>query len=356
MSEQALTVQSPHLMPAMRIADAIHRYNALVAYVKELMKDGVDYGAVPGTDKPTLLKPGAEKLTTFFGLTPRFTTIKECEDWTGAQNGGEPFFYYWFRCHLYRGDTLVAEADGSCNSRESKYRWRWVSEEDIPPGWDKDKLKVRKGTVTEFMFAIDKAETGGKYGKPAEYWQQFDDAMKAGTARAVTRKTRSGKELPAKEIDVILYRVPNEDIFSQVNTIQKMAEKRALVAATLLAVNASEFFTQDVEDLDTADFVDATYTVSNGVQAEPKSEPEQEPPQEHTNGNGHQYAEKSDRAKAMFQAVNARTNGYYNATSHMLNAIRVEADDNDWLWPELDDEKAWEQAYNLALAHSRKNK
>jgi hypothetical protein len=43
-------------------------------------------------------------------------------------------------------------------------------------------------------------------------------------------------------------RVPNPDICDQVNTIQKMATKRALIAAVLIAVNASEFFTQDVED------------------------------------------------------------------------------------------------------------
>jgi hypothetical protein len=35
-----------------------------------------------------------------------------------------------------------------------------------------------------------------------------------------------------------------------VNTIQKMAQRRALVAATLIATSASEFFTQDVEDAD----------------------------------------------------------------------------------------------------------
>jgi hypothetical protein len=38
-----------------------------------------------------------------------------------------------------------------------------------------------------------------------------------------------------------------------VNTIQKMAQKRALVAATLIATSASEFFTQDVEDADRSD-------------------------------------------------------------------------------------------------------
>ncbi len=44
-------------------------------------------------------------------------------------------------------------------------------------------------------------------------------------------------------------RVPNAEIADQVNTIQKMAMKRALIGTTLLAVNASEFFTQDVEDM-----------------------------------------------------------------------------------------------------------
>ncbi len=56
--------------------------------------------------------------------------------------------------------------------------------------------------------------------------------------------------MDAWEIDSTLYRVPNEDIASQVNTVQKIGQKRAFVAATLIGVNASEFFTQDIEDLE----------------------------------------------------------------------------------------------------------
>jgi hypothetical protein len=52
------------------------------------------------------------------------------------------------------------------------------------------------------------------------------------------------------DVDTALYRVPNPDGADVVNTIQKMAQKRALVAATLIATSASEFFTQDVEDAD----------------------------------------------------------------------------------------------------------
>ncbi len=39
------------------------------------------------------------------------------------------------------------------------------------------------------------------------------------------------------------------EIFDQINTIQKMAQKRSLVGAVLIATGATEFFTQDLEDL-----------------------------------------------------------------------------------------------------------
>lgn len=125
MEERALTTTTgSYLMPAMEMRQAVGRYNEIVKFVKQLMKPTIHYGVIQGTDKPTLLKPGAEMLTTFFGLTPRFVTVKEIEDWTGQDHGGEPFFYYHHRCQLWRGDIMVAEADGSCNSHESRYRWR----------------------------------------------------------------------------------------------------------------------------------------------------------------------------------------------------------------------------------------
>jgi len=169
-------------------------------------------------------------------------------------------FYYLVRCRLYHGDALVGEADGSCNSRESRYRWRWVPEGDVSPELDKATLKVRGGKVSEYTFAIDEAKTDGKYGKPPEYWQAFKDAVAAGTAKKIKKAASRGRQFDAWEIDMAMYRVPNEDIFSLVNTVLKMAEKRALVAAVLVAVNASEFFTQDMEDLETG-FVDVAARV-----------------------------------------------------------------------------------------------
>jgi hypothetical protein len=261
----------PFYMPAMTLAEAKQRRELFVQFVSECLVENLDYGKVPGSDKPALLKPGAEKLGTLFGLVPTFSLIEKIEDWSGT-NHPEPFFYYFYKCQLWRGGTvMIAEADGSASSAESKYRYRWVLAHDVqilPCGqckrwWPKaaescpvchislvpiTALRSRGGKRSEFAFAIEKAETSGPYGKPLQYWQEWAQAIDSGIAVPVEKPTRNGKMLQAYEMDLSMYRVLNEDIADQVNTIQKMAQKRAYVAAILIATNASEFFTQDVEE------------------------------------------------------------------------------------------------------------
>jgi hypothetical protein len=70
--------------------------------------------------------------------------------------------------------------------------------------------------------------------------------------------------------------------------------------------------------------------------------------------NGHKYDSPQDRAAAMMKAVNDKTNGYYNALPHLLNAIQLELGDSEWHWPAAEDDITWAAAYNLALAHTRK--
>jgi hypothetical protein len=158
-------------MPAATVQMAMERRTVIANFVASVMVQGHDYGKVPGTQKPTLLKPGAEKLCNLFGLSPAFTATKEIEDWTGENHGGEMFFHYAYKCVLTRNGVVVGEGEGSYNSWEKKYRYRTVKDQ----------------------------------------------------------------------------RVPNPDIADQVNTLAKMAQKRALIAATLIACSASEFFTQDQE-------------------------------------------------------------------------------------------------------------
>lgn len=351
MSNDLTTVQKDYLavMPVMDIATSRQRRSQVVEFVKSIMVEDTDFGIIPGTDKATLLKPGAEKLTTFFGLTKKFEIVERVEDWTGEQHGGEPFFYYLYRCQLWRGDLLVAESDGSCNSHESKYRWRWAGEDDIPPYLDRTTLKRRGGTVSEFTFAVDKAETGGKYGKPAEYWQRFKDAIDNGTARKISKKISSGKEYDAWEIGSDVYRIPNDDIASQVNTIQKMAQKRALIAATLLAVNASEFFTQDLEDYVEGDFTPVADTPApkqNGHSA-PAPKPDTKPVRPVPVGSN----DIPNRPQDLLDLVNRRVVVPYDNIFHIQKALQNELGDN-WKWPRPDDTDGWLVAYETAMAHA----
>jgi hypothetical protein len=240
-------------LPAMSLQVALARRSAIVEFTRRIMVKDQDFGEIPGTNKPTLLKPGAEKLCNFFGLEPEFTPIVEDLDWTGAQHGGEAFCYARYRCRLLREGRVVGVGEGSCNSWEAKYRYRWVAEEQVPDHLDRTHLPKRgaRRTLYEFDFAIERAETNGPYGKPAEHWQRFREAIRTGTARQVEKPTRRGNSVAWEiDVDTALYRIPNPDVPDVVNTIQKMAQKRALVAATLIATSASEFFTQDVEDTD----------------------------------------------------------------------------------------------------------
>ena len=68
----------------MSIDAVIERRNLMVEFCQKALLVNTDYGKVPGTEKNTLLKPGAEKLCTFFGYVPRYEPITTTEDWTGA--------------------------------------------------------------------------------------------------------------------------------------------------------------------------------------------------------------------------------------------------------------------------------
>jgi hypothetical protein len=273
----ALELASQDFMPVFDLARAIERRNLLIKFTQSLMTKDVDFGSPGGIEgKPSLLKAGAEKLVTFFGLTPEFITTEEVEDWTGEKHKGEAFFYYRYKCRLTRNGRAVGEGEGSCNTWESKYRYRWVREDFAKNnGYPLEMLVKRGGRISEFDFAVEKAETGGKYGKPAAYWQTFKDAIADGSARQIEKPMGKERKLSkAWEIDAVEFRVPNPDVADQVNTCQKMAQKRALVAAVLIAVNASEFFTQDIEDMDVIDIPGSSVASRHEQQVDPKHQGE----------------------------------------------------------------------------------
>lgn len=164
------------------------------AKVKALLTPIHDFGTIPGTDKPTLLKPGAEKIVKICLCVPRYEIIEAREDYEKG------FFAYTYKCIIRKlgTNTVVDEGIGHCNSLETKYRWRWVYENEIPKAYDKN----------DFPSKSSVSKKGNKY---------------------------------------TLYRIPNDEPYTIVNTIMKMAKKRALVDAALSLGSLSDIFTQDLE-------------------------------------------------------------------------------------------------------------
>lgn len=222
----AIVVQEGRFIaPVADVQTALRRYQAVKDFIGSVLVENVDFGKVPGSDKPVLLKPGAEKMTAFFGFNVRFILSDFVEDWTGKDHNGEPFFYYRYRAQLWRDDQLIAEGDGSCNSWEKKYRYRQA--ERICPSCGKPTI------------IAGKKEYGGG-------WLCFVKKGGCGLKFA---------ENDPKITEQKLGQTKNADPADIVNTLQKMAQKRALVAPVLIATNTSDYFTQDIDD-----FIDATAT------------------------------------------------------------------------------------------------
>ena len=169
------------------ISTTMNKIAQMQAVVQKTLKQGHDFGEVPGTSKPTLLKPGGEKICMLFGLNPEYEFLQVTEDYD------KEFFSYNIRCTLFRNGQPVAQGVGSCNSKEKKYRF------------------INVDTIPENYMGASESFTD-KYGRTK-------------------------------------YKINNPDICSLVNTILKMAKKRAFIDAVLQVASLSEVFTQDLEDM-----------------------------------------------------------------------------------------------------------
>lgn len=230
------------------LAEAQSWYNEFVNFSKSILKPDLDYGIIPGTPKPSLYKPGAEKLRFVYGLSAEQECIEKMLDLD------RPYVDYTYRCTIKtKHGQILAQCEGSCNSMEPKFGFAWKTIDKLPEGIDVSKIPSRTGRkrITEYDFTIQKAETSGPYAKSQAYWDKWKASIESGAAKKYMVH-RFGKDMFEWEMyeTVMLYRIPHPNIVSLKNTIMKMAQKRAFVGAILLATGASEFYTQDIEDME----------------------------------------------------------------------------------------------------------
>jgi len=182
------------------------------AQEKAMVKD-VDYGVIPGTDKPTLYKPGSEKLGVLFQLDVQLENEKT---W-----GPGDHLTVMSRATVFHAPTgsRLGYGEGLCTTRERKYAVRKLERACPACG----KAAVIKG----------KAEYGGGW----LCWKKRDGCG---------AKYQDGDpDIEGQEVGEI----ENPDLPDLWNTVVKMAEKRARVDAVLAVTGASALFTQDAEDM-----------------------------------------------------------------------------------------------------------
>ena len=164
--------------------------------MESVMKDGEHYGVIPGCgNKKTLLKPGAEKILSTFGIA----VDPMVEDLSGTDE-----IRYRVKCNLTSGGAFIGAGIGECSSNEEKYKWK-------KPTCDQE-------------------------------WEATDESR---------RRTKWFKGYQGnKPYEVKQIRTEPSDV---ANTILKMGKKRAMIDGTLTATAASDIFVQDLEDVEVPD-------------------------------------------------------------------------------------------------------
>lgn len=207
MSNELSKVDNKELSPiAFKMVSIKENAELLHSLMKEIMKDGEHFGVIPGTNKPSLYKSGAEKLCFTFRLAPTFSFQMR-----SLENGHREYEVVCTLTAIESG-LVLGSGVGLCTTMESKYRYR------------DEKEVVYIGEL------------------PADYSAKKDDYRKQGK---IAQKDDSGAW---GFYSVKRTKKENPDIADVYNTVLKMAKKRAFVDAVLQATAASDIFTQDVED------------------------------------------------------------------------------------------------------------
>lgn len=179
------------IRPVVSAADLIDHHKEVTEIIRRGLEEGRDYGKIPGTsDRPVLLKPGAERLAAAFGCAPTY-------------------------------EVISSEVDHDRRVQWSKRRWNKQSRQ----------------------YETETGESLGLY----RYAVRCRLVHRA-SGQIAGEGIGSASTMESKYID------RPRDLE---NTVLKMAQKRALVAAVLNAFGLSDRFTQDLEDFEPAEVAPA---------------------------------------------------------------------------------------------------
>jgi hypothetical protein len=181
----------PNEARALTAAEVKGHVQLIQRVMESVMKEGVHYGTIPGTDKPALYKAGSEVLLTTFriAVNPRVEDLST----------GDEIRYRVFCTGTHQTSGIVIGTGlGECSSGEEKYKWRRAVCEEEFDGTPETRRRVKFGRKQQGHYTVQQVRT-----EPADV----------------------------------------------ANTVLKMAKKRGQIDFTLTALAASDCFNQDLEDM-----------------------------------------------------------------------------------------------------------
>lgn len=166
----------------------------------------VDWGTIPGVDKPFLMQPGAEKFLLWLNLRPKF--VKRETELPGGHLEIVTHVVFYSK---KTGEEVFEGPDCSCSTMESNYRFRWADSETKPPQADVDRLKQSgMGRFRRKAIWVRGKKTGEEY-----VWQE---------------------------------RIENPNIYDERNKVRQIGEKRGLVKGVKNMGAMSELFNADPDE------------------------------------------------------------------------------------------------------------
>lgn len=195
----AVATQQYDIAPA-SVKQTLENKRIVQQVMESVMKQNVHYGIIPGCKQPSLYKAGSEALLSTFHISAE-PQVEELI--TRDAKGRMSEVRYRVKCigkHTPSGQ-VVGFGIGECSTGEDKYAWR-----------------------------------------RAVCLEEFDTADE--TLRRVKWSKYQGKTQKTEQVSVS----PSD----MLNTVLKMAKKRAQIDMTLTTLGCSDIFSQDLEDLDEA--------------------------------------------------------------------------------------------------------
>jgi hypothetical protein len=190
------------MRPLVSPAELISYQDEMSKLITGALTEKVDYGTIPGTNKPSLYKAGAERIKQAFWVYPTYQVVDKEIDHDRAVG--------W-------------EKKKKAGWDKEKSRWNW---------------EIEKGTSIGFYSYTVKCSL-----------------INRATGETIGDGIGSCSTMESKYIDR-----PRDCE----NVVLKMAQKRAFVAVTLNVYGLSDRFTQDVEDLAPATHQEGQEATENG--------------------------------------------------------------------------------------------